>query len=322
MREAINGVLRNRLAERRRVVLYGQDIEDPKGDVFGVTQGLSTTFPDRVINAPLSESTIVGTCIGRALAGQRPVAFIQFADFFPLAYNQIVSELGSIYWRTERRLAMPGHRDDHMRRIQAGLGPFHSQTFESIAAHTPGVDVVMPSSAGDAAGLLNAAFESGRPHSVLLSEKLPESRGPRHVGGRPIGNSCPWARRGTIPIGRRSDSRHVGKSTSPSASRRREVLADAGVSVDLFDLRSLSPWDEEAIVASAEATGRLVVVHEDNHTCGFGAEVVATACEKTKRPLQVRRITRPGHVLCLFISAINCKSFPRSKRFWKRARHC
>jgi 2-oxoisovalerate dehydrogenase E1 component len=83
-----------------RVTLYGEDIEDPKGDVFGVTRGLTTAFADRVLNSPLSESTIIGNSIGRALAGGRPVAFIQFADFIPLAFNQLASELGSLAWRT------------------------------------------------------------------------------------------------------------------------------------------------------------------------------------------------------------------------------
>src|SRR5260221_7455409 len=100
MLEDIPQVLRRRLAGDERLLLLGQDIENPKGDVFGVTRGLSKDFPGRVINSALSESTIIGMSIGRALAGQRPVALIQFADFLPLAFNQILCELGTIYWRT------------------------------------------------------------------------------------------------------------------------------------------------------------------------------------------------------------------------------
>src|SRR5262249_307866 len=100
MLEAIQSVLHARMHFDHRVTLFGEDIEDPKGDVFGVTKGLSSAFPERVHNSPLSESTIVGVSIGQALAGARPVAFIQFADFLPLAFNQIISELGSMYWRT------------------------------------------------------------------------------------------------------------------------------------------------------------------------------------------------------------------------------
>src|SRR5262249_29620711 len=100
MLEAIREVLRHRLGSDSRVTLFGQDIEDPKGDVFGVTKGLSTQFPGRVRNSPLSESLIVGTSIGRALASGRPVAFIQFADFLPLAFNQIHCELATMFWRS------------------------------------------------------------------------------------------------------------------------------------------------------------------------------------------------------------------------------
>jgi 2-oxoisovalerate dehydrogenase E1 component len=107
MRQAIRDTLERRLAQDPRVIVFGEDIEDPKGDVFGVTRGLSTKFPGRVLNSPLSESTIVGVSIGRALAGQRPVAMIQFADFLPLAFNQVVSELATMYWRTAGRWQAP-----------------------------------------------------------------------------------------------------------------------------------------------------------------------------------------------------------------------
>ena len=172
MRESLRAVLRHHLESDERVTLYGQDLEDPKGDVFGVTKGLSTAFPDRVINSPLTESTILGVSIGRAIAGERPVAFLQFADFFPLAFNQIVSELGSMHWRTDGRYEAPVIVMVACGGYRPGLGPFHAQTFESVAAHTPGIDVVMPSTAGDAAGLLNTAFASGRPTIFFYPKSL------------------------------------------------------------------------------------------------------------------------------------------------------
>ena len=152
------------------MVLFGEDIEDPKGDVFGVTRGLSTAFPGRVINSPLSESTIVGVSIGRALAGERPVAFLQFADFLPLAFNQILSEMGSMFWRTGGQWQCPVILLAACGAYRPGLGPFHSQTLESVLAHVPGIDVLMPAHPADATGLLNAAFRSGRP-TVLLYPK-------------------------------------------------------------------------------------------------------------------------------------------------------
>jgi len=135
--------------------------------VFGVTRGLSSAFPGRVVNAPLSESTIVGTAIGRALAGQRPVAFLQFADFLPLAFNQIVNEMGTMYWRTNGGWECPVIVMATCGGYKPGLGPFHSQTMDGFAVHIPGIDVFMPSTAADAAGLLNAAFDSGRPTIFL-----------------------------------------------------------------------------------------------------------------------------------------------------------
>jgi 2-oxoisovalerate dehydrogenase E1 component len=107
MKDAMRQVLLNKLRDDTRVTLYGEDIEDPKGDVFGITRGLSSQFPGRVMNSPLSESTIIGASIGRAMAGERPVAFLQFADFMPQAYNQIVSELSTIHWRSDGKWSAP-----------------------------------------------------------------------------------------------------------------------------------------------------------------------------------------------------------------------
>ena len=122
MREAMRDVLRHQMLSDPDVVLLGQDIEDPKGDVFGVTKGLSTEFPARVRNAPLSESTIIGSCIGQALAGKHPVAFLQFADFLPLAFNQIACELGNMLLAQRRAVADAGDRDGRLRRLPARHG--------------------------------------------------------------------------------------------------------------------------------------------------------------------------------------------------------
>lgn len=290
MREAINAVLRHRLTSDNRVFLFGQDIEDPKGDVFGVTQGLSTAFPNRVKNAPLAESTIVGTCIGRSLAGQRPVAFIQFADFLPLAYNQIASELGSILWRTDGAWRCPVILMITCGGYRPGLGPFHSQTLESVAAHVPGVDVVMPSSAADAAGLLNAAFDSERP-TLFFYPKSCLNLSDRSTSADVERQHVPLGKARSLRSGRDLTLVTWG-NTIAQALRAADNLASADISVDVLDLRSISPWDEDAVVTSAERTGRLVVVHEDNMTCGFGAEVIATVCEKAKHPIRSRRIAR------------------------------
>ncbi len=303
MRQAINGVLRNHLENDPRIFLYGQDIEDPKGDVFGVTSGLSTLRTAQVVNAPLSESTIVGTAIGRALAGQKPVAFIQFADFLPLAFNQILSELGSMHWRTRGEWQCPVILMITCGGYRPGLGPFHAQTLESVAAHTPGVDVVMPANAADAAGMLNAAFQSHRPtlffypKNGLNDRELATSKDleTHHV---PIGRAR-VLRRG-------NDLTMVGwGNTVGLALEAAGHLEQAGIHSDLIDLRHIAPWDKPCVIDSVRKTGRLLVVHEDNLTCGFGAEVAATVAEEIATPVRIRRVARADtHVPCNFANQL------------------
>jgi len=291
MREAIQGVLRLHLAQSAHVFLYGQDIEDPKGDVFGVTSGLSTAFPKQVLNACLSESTIIGTAIGRALAGQRVLAFIQFADFLPLAFNQIASELGSLYWRTDGGWQCPVIVMVTCGAYKPGLGPFHAQTMEAAMAHVPGIDVFMPSCAADAAGLLNAAFASPRP-TIFFYPKSGLNNLDRTV-------SADVGRQFVVPgtarrLAAGQDLTLVGwGNTVTHCEEIAKVLGEQGSSVEVLDLRSLSPWDKASVLASVEKTRRLLVIHEDNQTCGFGAEVLACVAEAVKGPLQMRRVTRP-----------------------------
>ena len=298
MKDALREVLRHRLANDSRVTLWGEDIEDPKGDVFGLTKGLSTEFPGRVGNSPLTESTI-----GRAIAGERPVAMLQFADFLPIAYNQIISELGSMHWRTDGALTAPVIILVPCGGYRPGLGPFHASSFESVMAHTPGIDVFMPSTAADAAGLLNAAFQSERPtvffypKSCLNDPKQTTTADvTRHVAA--IGSSR------KVQAGRDITMVAWG-NTVRLCERAAESLARAGVETEIYDLCSLSPWDERAVLASVEKTGRLIVVHEDNHTCGLGAEVLATIAEKSRVPIKMRRVTRPDtYVPCNFANQI------------------
>jgi len=316
MLEAMREVLRQHLETDAAVSMFGQDIEDPKGDVFGLTRGLSTAFPAQVKNSPLAESTILGVSIGRALAGGRPVACIQFADFLPIAFNQIASELGSMHWRTNGRWRAPVLVLTPCGGYRPGLGPFHAQTFESTIAHVPGVDVVMPSTAADAAGLLNAAFASGRP-TVFLYPKV-------CLNDPAQGTSADVSRQLVLP----GQARFVTQgddltlvtwgATVPLCARAVTALATTGVQAELIDLRSLSPWDPEAVCASAQRTGRLIVVHEDNLTCGFGAEVLATVAERSTVPVKSRRVTRPDtYVPCNYANQLEV--LPSLKRILEAA---
>lgn len=303
MGEALRATLRQRMQIDDRVVLFGQDIEDPKGDVFGVTRGLSTEFPGRVRNSALSEATILGVSIGRALAGARPVAFVQFADFLPLAFNQIASEMASLYWRTDGGWESPVVVLVSCGGYRPGLGPFHSQTLESIAAHLPGIDVVMPATAADAAGLLNAAFASGRPTLYFYPKSclnLSEYATANDVGSE------------VATLGTCRRVRAGGDLTFVSwgypvmlCEKAARALSEAGIESEVLDLRSLSPWDEGAVLDAVQRSGRLIVVHEDNLTCGFGAEVLATVAERAERHVQCRRVARPDvWVPCHFPSQL------------------
>ncbi len=290
MRNAIREVLGHHLEHDPRLFLYGQDIEDPKGDVFGVTKGLSTAFAGRVCNAPLSESTIVGTSIGRALAGQKPVAFIQFADFLPLAYNQLTTELANMYWRTDGDWRAPVVVMAACGAYRPGLGPYHAQTLESPMAHTPGLDVFMPSTATDAAGMLNAAFRSDRPTLFLYPKAMLNDAG-RATSADVAKQFVPIGTARKIRTGR--DVTFVAwGNTVPLCERTANDLAKVGIEADIIDLRCLAPWDKKMVLASAEKTSRLIVVHEDNHTCGLGGEVIATVAEESRFPVAMRRVTR------------------------------
>ena len=304
MLETIREVLRARMQSDERVQLFGEDLEDPKGDVFGITRTLTDEFPERVVNSPLAEATIIGVTVGQALAGKRPVAFLQFADFLPIAYNQIFAELGSMYWRTDGGWQVPVVVMVSCGGYRPGLGPFHASSMEGIAAHTPGVDVFMPSTAGEAAGLLNAAFESERPTIFFYPKNC--------LNDRSATTTTDVAKQ-LVPIGTARTARAgedvtlVGwGNTVRLCNQTADALESVGASAEVIDLRSLVPWDIELVVNSVVKTGRLVVVHEDNHTAGMGAEVVATVSERISTPIIARRVTRGDtYVPCNFANQLD-----------------
>lgn len=299
MLEALRAVLEDQMRQDSRITLFGEDVEDPKGDVFGLTRGLTRKFPGRVKNSPLSESTILGVSIGRALAGARPVAFIQFADFLPLAYNQIFAELGSLYWRSNGGWEAPVIVMISCGAYRPGLGPFHSGSLEALAVHTPGIDVFMPSTASDAAGLLNAAFASGRPTLFFYPKNCLNNRNTI---------TSPDISQQFVPIGNArivrqgDDMTLLGWGNTVAVCQDvAQTLEHEGIWAEVIDLRSLSPWDTATVLASAEKTGRLIVVHEDNQSCGLGAEILATVMEHAQTPVKVKRVTRPDtYIPCHF----------------------
>ena len=316
MIETLRDVLTARMKADERVYLFGEDIEDPKGDVFGVTRGLTDLFPGRVCNSPLAEASIVGIAGGEALAGRRPVAFLQFADFLPIAFNQIISELGSMYWRTDGGWQAPVIVMISCGGYKPGLGPFHAQSMDGIAAHTPGVDVFMPSRADDAAALLNSAFESGRPTLFFYPKNL--------LNSRDFATTRPAARLLASPGKARllkegRDITLVGwGNTVVHCMKAAAALAEAGAEAEVIDLRTLAPWDRDMLISSAEKTGRLIVVHEDTHTAGMGSEILSTLAEASRRPIRLRRVTRGDtYVPCNFANQLEV--LPSYKRVLETA---
>jgi 2-oxoisovalerate dehydrogenase E1 component beta subunit len=275
MVQAINDALRLEMRRDPRVVILGEDV-GKVGGVFRVTQGLWDEFgDDRVVDTPLSEGGIIGTAIGMALYGMVPVPEIQFADFIYPAYDQIVSELAKMRWRSGGEYtAKMVIRTPVGGGIRGGL--YHSQSPEALFIHIAGLKVVCPSNPYDAKGLLLASIRD--PDPVLFFEPKRVYRAAK--GDVPEGDY-------TVPLGKAAivrEGKHVTVVAWGAMLYEAVAAADEahkqGIEVEIVDLRTLWPVDIETLVASVKKTGRVLVVHEAPKTCGFGAELVALVNEK------------------------------------------
>jgi pyruvate dehydrogenase E1 component beta subunit len=275
MVQAINDGIRHEMRRDPRVVVLGEDV-GKVGGVFRVTQGLYDEFgDDRVIDTPLSEGGIIGCAIGMALYGLVPIPEIQFADFIFPAYDQIVSELAKLRYRSGGEYsAKMVLRTPVGGGIRGGL--YHSQSPEALFIHVAGLKVVCPSTPEDAKGLLLASVRD--PDPVLFFEPKRIYRAAK--GEVPEGEYV-------VEIGKARVAR-AGKHVTViawgamvyEAIAAAEAAEKEGVECEILDLRTLWPVDIEAIVASVKKTGRVVIVHEAPKTCGFGAELVALINEK------------------------------------------
>jgi pyruvate dehydrogenase E1 component beta subunit len=275
MVQAINEALRFEMLRDDRIVVLGEDV-GKIGGVFRVTQGLWEEFgDDRVIDTPLSESGIVGTAIGMALYGLIPIPEIQFADFIYPAYDQIVSELAKMRWRSGGEYsAKVVLRAPVGGGIRGGL--YHSQSPESLFIHIAGLKVVCPSNPYDAKGLLLSAIRD--PDPVIFFEPKRLYRSQRHEV--PDGDyTVPLESARVVRPGKDLTVLAWGAMLHEAVTAARDAI-EQGVDVEVVDLRTLWPVDIETVVASVKKTGRLVVVHEAPKTCGFGAELVALVNEK------------------------------------------
>ena len=284
--QAISDGLRQEMQRDKRVFVIGEDV-GVYGGAFKVTLGFQEEFgPWRVIDAPLAETAIVGACTGASIMGMRPVAEMQFADFISCAWDQLVTVAAKQRWRAVTPVPITI-------RLPSGGGfsggPFHSQNPESSFAHIPGLKCVCPATPEDAKGLIAAAIED--PNPVLYFEH-------KHLYRR-IKGEVPDERYVT-PIGKARIHREGEDVTLVTwgamvytAEEAAKELGD--VSVEIIDLRTVMPWDKAAVLESARKTSKVLVLHEDTRTGGFGAEIAATIAEEAFEELDgpVKRIAAP-----------------------------
>ena len=267
--DTVNKTLRAGIEDDPERILFGEDIEDPKGGVFRLTQKLSTEFPKQVFNSPLAESTILGVACGLAAYGKRPVFEVQFIDFIYPGFNQLVTNISTLRWRSFGNWKCPAVIYAPYGAYLPGGSLWHSQANESALAHYPGLNVVIPSTPADAAGLLWTAMHSEDPVIFLVAKHLLWAE---HGYKEPI-HAVPLGKARNVRQG--SDVTLVAWGNTIEKSLEALNKIEKEISVELIDLRSIVPWDAAAIEESVRKTRRLVVFQEDTENCSVGQMIIS-----------------------------------------------
>lgn len=277
--DAVNHALKEEMARNEKMLIFGEDIADPKGGVFTATRGLSNEFgTDRVFNSPLAEASIIGVGLGLAVRGFKPVVEIQFGDYIWPAFMQLKNEVATMRFRSNGgftspmvvRVAVGGY-------IHGGL--CHSQNIESIFSHIPGLYIAYPSNAADAKGLLKTACRIEDP--VIFCEHKGMYRLPFARTIEPDENYLiPFGKGKIVKPGTDATIITYGMGVKDSLGAVKQYEKQYGKNIEIIDLRTIAPWDKEMVLDSVKRTGRALIVHEDTLTTGFGAEISATIAQQ------------------------------------------
>lgn len=296
--DTVNHALHEEMARNDKMLIFGEDVADPKGGVFTATKGLSTKFGDnRVFNSPLAEASILGVAIGLAVRGYKPVVEVQFGDYIWPAFMQIRNELATMRFRTNGgfkapvvvRVAVGGY-------IHGGL--CHSQNIEAFFAHIPGLLIAYPSNSADAKGLLKTACRIDDP--VIFLEHKGMYRLPFAAAPEPGDDFLlPFGKGKVLKEGTDATLVTWGMTVKDSFNAAKKIEKEHNYSVEVIDLRTIVPWDKELVLESVRKTNRLLVAHEDTMSLGFGSEIASFVSKEAFKDLDapvMRIAAKDSHI--------------------------